>query len=80
MSSDRTQPLILVVDDDQILRIAAQECLESSGFSVIEAEDAVGIGGALHLAAVGQEGARERIREVLSSAGLSELQDFVAMA
>jgi CheY-like chemotaxis protein len=41
MSSDRTQPLILVVDDDQILRIAAQECLESSGFSVIEAEDGV---------------------------------------
>ncbi len=39
MSSERAQPLILVVDDDQILRIAAQECLESSGFSVIEAED-----------------------------------------
>jgi glycosyltransferase involved in cell wall biosynthesis len=53
---------------------------EIHGAPVIEAEDAVGIGGALHLAAVGQEGARERIREVLSSAGLSELQDFVAMA
>jgi hypothetical protein len=34
----------------------------------------------LHLAAVGQPGARERIRATLEEAGLKELEDFVAIA
>lgn len=53
---------------------------EIHGVPVIGAEDAVGMDGVLHLAAVGQEGARDRIREVCSGAGLSELEDFVAIA
>lgn len=40
-----------------------------------------GSGGApLHLAAVGQPGARDRIRGTLEGAGLRELEDFVAIA
>lgn len=39
MRGIRALPLILVADDDRLVRLAARECLESSGFSVIEAED-----------------------------------------
>jgi hypothetical protein len=37
-------------------------------------------GRVLHLAAVGQPGARERIRALLEASGLRELEDFVAIA
>jgi glycosyltransferase involved in cell wall biosynthesis len=36
--------------------------------------------GACHVAAVGQAGARERLRALLSGAGFEELRDFVAIA
>jgi glycosyltransferase involved in cell wall biosynthesis len=65
---------------------------EVHGAPVLDAQAAVRIGrsGAspnglyrarvLHLAAVGQPGARERIRATLEEAGLKELEDFVAIA
>jgi hypothetical protein len=34
----------------------------------------------LHLASVGQEGSRQTLRNLLSSAGYRELENFVAMA
>lgn len=53
---------------------------EVHGAPVVDPEKGVRIRGALHLAAVGQPGARERIRATLEGAGLSELRDFVAIA
>jgi len=53
---------------------------EIHGAPVLDAETGLGIDGALHLAAVGQPGARDDIREVLRAAGKTELRDFVAIA
>ena len=53
---------------------------EVHGAPVVDTESGLRIGGALHLAAVGQEGAREHLRATLTDAGLKELQDFVAIA
>jgi len=53
---------------------------EIHGAPVLDAGRAVGIEGALHLAAVGQPGARDQIREALRGAGHKELRDFVAIA
>ncbi|HSH75733.1 MAG TPA: glycosyltransferase family 2 protein, partial [Longimicrobiales bacterium] len=50
------------------------------GAPVLAVGEGVGIEGALHLAAVGQPGARERLRRMLGEAGLEELRDFVAIA
>lgn len=53
---------------------------EVHGAPVVDAERGLKIRGPCHLAAVGQPGARERIRALLSGAGLEELRDFVAIA
>jgi len=53
---------------------------EIHGAPVVDAAVGVGIAGALHLAAVGQPGARDRIRDVLRDAGRTEPTDFVAIA
>jgi len=53
---------------------------EIHGAPVLDASGGLGIRGGLHLAAVGQPGARERVRGLLRGAGLSELEDFVAIA
>ncbi|HUF76073.1 MAG TPA: glycosyltransferase [Longimicrobiales bacterium] len=61
---------------------------EIHGAPVLDVEAGVRVGRAegpqrarpLHLAAVGQPGARERIRATLREAGLRELEDFVAIA
>ena len=53
---------------------------EIHGAPVLDARGGLRIRGALHLAAVGQPGAREHIRSTLRGAGLRELQDFVAIA
>jgi cellulose synthase/poly-beta-1,6-N-acetylglucosamine synthase-like glycosyltransferase len=50
------------------------------GTPVTGIDDALRIDGALHLAAVGRAGARERLRGLLAGAGLRELRDFVAIA
>ena len=50
------------------------------GAPVLGTEEGCRIEGALHLGAVGQPGARDRIRDVLRAAGRSELTDFVAIA
>lgn len=58
---------------------------EIHGAPVLDLEVGVRVGrrddaAPLHLAAVGQPGARERIRATLREAGLRELEDFVAIA
>jgi hypothetical protein len=53
---------------------------EIHGAPVVDAAEGVRIGGALHLAAVGQEAARQRIRGSMEEAGLEALRDFVAIA
>ncbi len=50
------------------------------GAPVIEAADAERFRGALFLAAVGREGARDDIRASLRALGLREMEDFVAVA
>ncbi|MDH3208077.1 MAG: glycosyltransferase [Gemmatimonadota bacterium] len=50
------------------------------GATVLEAQEGAALSGALHLAAVGQPGARDQIRDRLRDAGLTELEDFVAIA
>jgi hypothetical protein len=50
------------------------------GAPVVGIEAAFEIEGVLHLAAVGQPGARERLRGLLAGAGLEELSDYVAIA
>jgi hypothetical protein len=46
----------------------------------VEVAAASGVPGALHLAAVGRPGARERIREEARRLGLVEGRDLVAVA
>jgi glycosyltransferase involved in cell wall biosynthesis len=53
---------------------------EIHGVPVLDPEEGAQIDDVLHLGAVGQPGARERIREALIRAGRSELRDFVAIA
>lgn len=50
------------------------------GAPVLDPDAGLRARGPLHLAAVGQEGARDRLVEMLSEAGLVELEDFVAVA
>jgi glycosyltransferase involved in cell wall biosynthesis len=50
------------------------------GAPVVDPGQALGYRGPLHLAAVGQKGARERIRGVLRAGGFREVSDFVAVA
>lgn len=50
------------------------------GAPVLDAEEGVAMEGVLHLAAVGQPGARDRIRGLLRDAGRTEVEDFVAIA
>jgi glycosyltransferase involved in cell wall biosynthesis len=50
------------------------------GTPVVGIDQALRIDAALHLAAVGRTGARERLRGLLAGAGLEELRDFVAIA
>ncbi len=51
-----------------------------AGAPVVSVADAAGFRGPLHLAAVGQKGARERIRAAASRLGLAEEADLVAVA
>ncbi len=53
---------------------------EIHGVPVLDLTEGAGIEGVLHLGAVGQPGARDRIREALVDAGRSELRDFVVIA
>lgn len=53
---------------------------EIHGAPVVDTEAGLATRGALHLAAVGQQGARERLRSTLAGGGLEELTDFVAIA
>jgi GT2 family glycosyltransferase len=50
------------------------------GAPVLDPREALGHRGPFHLAAVGQKGARERIRGVLREGGFQEVRDFVAVA
>ncbi len=50
------------------------------GAPVVDTAEGLGIRDACHLAAVARPGARERLRALLSGAGLEELRDFVAIA
>ncbi|MGD8872421.1 MAG: glycosyl transferase family 2, partial [Gemmatimonadota bacterium] len=53
---------------------------EIHGVPVLGTDRGVEVEGALHLGAVGQPGARDRIRATLQAAGRKELRDFVAIA
>lgn len=53
---------------------------EIHGAPVVDTDAGLALRDALHLAAVGQTGARQRLRETLSGAGLTEMEDFVAVA
>jgi len=53
---------------------------EIHGAPVLALDEGAGIEGVLHLGAVGQPGARARIRDALVAAGRTELRDFVAIA
>jgi cellulose synthase/poly-beta-1,6-N-acetylglucosamine synthase-like glycosyltransferase len=53
---------------------------EIHGVPVVGPEEGAKTRGALHLAAVGQPGARQRIRETFAKAGFEELRDCVAIA
>lgn len=53
---------------------------EIHGANVLDTPGGLSLGGVLHLAAVGQAGARRTLRGILSGAGLGELRDFVAVA
>mgnify|MGYP002884529893 FL=1 len=53
---------------------------EIYGAPVIDTESGLRMRGCLHLAAVGQEGARQLLRTTLGEAGLRELVDFAAVA
>lgn len=50
------------------------------GAPVVDTEAGLAVQGGLHLAAVGQPGARGQLRELLGGAGLRELRDFVTVA
>ncbi|MDX1494135.1 MAG: glycosyltransferase [Longimicrobiales bacterium] len=53
---------------------------EIHGAPVVDTDDGLEIAGPLHLAAVGQEGARRKITELLRGAGRRAMEDFVAVA
>ena len=53
---------------------------EIHGAPVIDTESGLAMGGCLHLAAVGQKGARQLLRTTLDEAGFRELVDFAAVA
>ena len=53
---------------------------EIHGAPVLDTEGGLTLEGVLHLAAVGQPGARDTLRAILSGAGLEELVDWVAVA
>lgn len=53
---------------------------EIHGAPVVDTEGGLAYVDALHLAAVGQQGARETLRGVLAGAGFTEMEDFVAVA
>jgi hypothetical protein len=53
---------------------------EIHGAPVVDTESGLRMRGVCHLAAVGQVGARSRLREMLAGAGLEELRDFIAIA
>lgn len=53
---------------------------EIHGAPVLDTEAGLAVGGPLHLAAVGQEGARDRITALLESVGKRAMEDFVAVA
>jgi hypothetical protein len=53
---------------------------EIHGAPVLDPERALRLRGPLHLAAVGQEGARDRILETLESSGFAPIRDFVPVA
>ena len=53
---------------------------EIHGAPVLDTASGLARRDAVHLAAVGQPGARATLREVLSGAGLAEGVDFVAVA
>ncbi len=53
---------------------------EIHGAPVLDTDGGLALSGVLHLAAVGQPGARSTLRGILSGAGLEELVDFVAVA
>ena len=50
------------------------------GAPVLDADEALRLKDVLHLASVGQEGARQTLRNLLSGAGYRERENFVAMA
>ena len=50
------------------------------GAPVLNTASALGLRGVFHIAAVGQPGARETLRSLLSGADLHELQDFACVA
>jgi hypothetical protein len=53
---------------------------EIHGAPVVDTESGLRTRGCLHLAAVGQEGARQLLRATLDGAGFRELVDFAAVA
>lgn len=53
---------------------------EIHGAPVLDVDSAVVMKGPLHLGAVGQLGARERITTTLEDAGMVEIQDFISVA
>jgi len=53
---------------------------EIHGAPVVDTERGLAMRRAYHLAAVGQEGARERLRELLAGAGYAPVREFVAVA
>jgi hypothetical protein len=53
---------------------------EIHGAPVFATAEGLALGGVLHLAAVGQPGARDTLRGILAGAGLRELVDYVAVA
>jgi glycosyltransferase involved in cell wall biosynthesis len=52
----------------------------AAGVPVIDAAAAAQVAGALHLAAVGQPGGRERVRALAASLGLRDGEDLIAVA
>ena len=50
------------------------------GAPVLDTDEALRLKNVFHLASVGQEGARQTLRNLLSRAGYRELENFVAMA
>jgi hypothetical protein len=53
---------------------------EIHGAPVVDTAKGLALQGVLHLAAVGQPGARETLRAIFREGGLEELRDFVAVA